>query len=132
VVGEKKGKYKCKLCNKDLSIFHLKETHEKDYIFTQSAGFIWIQEISESFNFIESLNKRNIDKEMGSFFIKDIYDKALSCRTLAIKNLGILVKPNNEAQSKIKSKTNSKTAKKTVKKKERKNPILKKESNNEV
>jgi len=86
----KEGKIKCKICNKNLSFFHLKESHENDFLFTKSSGFTWIQEICDSFDFIGSLLKRNIDKISGVVFITGIYNDAIQCKQKAIENLGII------------------------------------------
>jgi len=105
------GKYKCKSCNKDLSLFHLYEFHQKDYPFTCTIEFEWIKEIEETFNFPGSLIKRKIDKENGSAFIKHVYNEAILCKQEAIKNIGLLFKKEPSLNQKIKKLGNEKRRK---------------------
>lgn len=85
----KSEKHKCKYCNVDLSLFHLKDYHLDKYPYLDSYEFSWIIEISHSYNFKQSLMNRKIPKEFAAKWIKDIVDKSNCIKNDAIKNISL-------------------------------------------
>jgi len=99
------GKYICKICKKDLSLCHLNDNHKKGFSFVNSKGFEWILDISESFDFIGSLQNRNIDAFDSAEFIKTVYNEATNCRKFA--NLGQILKSKDNEVINSKKKCSS-------------------------
>jgi len=119
---KREGKYKCKKCNMDLSLFHLHEAHAESYPFLKTEEFKWIIEISETYDFKTSLIKRNIDKENACFWIKSIVEEAQSNKQKAIKEFGILMRVEYIPKKK---KTKQKTKKNKLKMQNEQNNVIK-------
>jgi len=66
------GKYLCKNCNVNLSLFHAEQQHIDIHCFLNSDGMKWINEIADTYEFTGSLLRRKIHKNDGAKWIKRI------------------------------------------------------------
>jgi len=109
------GRYKCRLCNTDLSLFHLYKSHIESYPFLKSMEFKWILELAENYDFKGSLLRRKIGKEIAATWMKKVIEESLDHKQKAIKELGILLKnkrltkkEKNNKEVKLQNKNESK------------------------
>jgi len=128
----KNGKYQCKFCNVNLSLFHLKDFHNGKFPFLNSDEFSWIIEITETFNFKRGLIYRNIEKNVAAKWIKCTVEKLEIIKNEAIQTMSIKVEEMNEKnEEKIKEKK-LQNKKKLKSKKESKKICKKRNEENEA
>lgn len=130
------NKVKCKMCNTNLSLYHLDKHHKENYPFLNTDGFMWLKEVAVNFDFIGTLLKRKIDVKYGSSWIKQNINDALETKQKAINELAdnkvIIPKTKTEKTNKNKEKIKKNKEKlrkkeENQRKKEEKSKMLKEE-----
>jgi len=74
----------------------------ESFSFVKSEAFEWIREISGTYNFKNSMMKKNIPKEHASAWIKSIFKQAQLVKQQSIKEFGILIKYKHPPKKKKK------------------------------